>query len=98
MIGAVCHSPVALLSAVDTEGKWLFADRRMTAFTDEEEQLFGTAEGAPRLLAARLRERGADHIGGPAYQQHNVQDGNLFTGQNPASSAHMAEDMIAALG
>ncbi|MEW2294679.1 type 1 glutamine amidotransferase domain-containing protein [Streptomyces sp. NPDC006743] len=96
-IGAVCHGPAALLSAEDEDGNWLFAGRRMTAFTDEEEQLFGTAEGAPWLLASRLRERGGVHIGGAAYQQHNVIDGNLFTGQNPASSARLAEDMIAAL-
>jgi len=98
LIGAVCHGPAGLLSAVDTEGRWLFAGRRMAAFTDEEERLFGTAEGAPWLLATRLRELGAVHVGGPAYQQFNVRDRNLFTGQNPASSARMAEDMIAALG
>jgi putative intracellular protease/amidase len=97
LIGAVCHGPAALLSAIDTDGRWLFTGRQMTAFTDEEEQLFGTAEGAPWLVAARLRELGAVHSGGPAYQQHNVRDGNLFTGQNPASSARMADDMIAAL-
>ena len=97
LIGAVCHGPAALLSAVDEEGNWLFAGRKMAAFTDEEEQMFGTAEGAPWLLAATLREKGADHSGGAAYQQYNVVDGNLFTGQNPASSARMAEDMIAAL-
>jgi putative intracellular protease/amidase len=98
LIGAVCHGPAGLLSAVDDEGNWFFAGRRMAAFTDEEEQLFGTAEGAPWLLAATLREKGAEHSGGAAYQQYNVVDGNLFTGQNPASSARMAEDMIAALG
>jgi len=97
IIGAVCHGPAALLSAVDSEGKWLFAGRRMTAFTDEEEQLFGTAEGAPWLLATTLRDKGAQHSGGAAYQAYNVQDGNLFTGQNPASSAPMADAMIAAL-
>jgi putative intracellular protease/amidase len=97
IIGAVCHGPAALLSAVDANGDWLFAGRAMTAFTDEEEELFGTAEGAPWLLASRLRELGARHSGGPAYQQHNVRDGNLFTGQNPASSATLATDMIAAL-
>ncbi|MFF5668586.1 type 1 glutamine amidotransferase domain-containing protein [Streptomyces hygroscopicus] len=97
LIGAVCHGPAALLSARDEDGNWLFAGRRMTAFTDEEEQLFGTAEGAPWLLASRLRELGADHVAGAAYQQHNIIDGNLFTGQNPASSARLAEDMIAAL-
>ncbi|MFD5384044.1 type 1 glutamine amidotransferase domain-containing protein [Streptomyces sp. NPDC127074] len=98
LIGAVCHGPAALLSAVDAQGDWIFAGREMTAFTDEEEELFGTAEGAPWLLAARLREMGAKHSQGPAYQQYNVRDGNLFTGQNPASSGSMAVDMIAALG
>jgi putative intracellular protease/amidase len=97
LIGAVCHGPAALLSAVDEDGRWIFAGREMAAFTDDEEQLFGTAEGAPWLLASRLRELGAAHSGGPAYQQYNVQDGNLFTGQNPASSARMAEDMITTL-
>ncbi|MFC6937090.1 type 1 glutamine amidotransferase domain-containing protein [Actinomadura yumaensis] len=96
-IGAVCHGPAALLSARDEDGGWLFAGRRMTAFTDEEERMFGTAEGAPWLLASRLRELGGVHVEGAAYQQHNIIDGNLFTGQNPASSARLAEDMIAAL-
>ncbi|PRY39829.1 type 1 glutamine amidotransferase domain-containing protein [Umezawaea tangerina] len=97
LIGAVCHGPAALLSAVDQDGRWVFAGRRMAAFTDEEEQLFGTAEGAPWLLASRLREMGAEHSGGPAYQQYTVVDGTLFTGQNPASSGPLADAMIAAL-
>jgi putative intracellular protease/amidase len=97
LIGAVCHGPAGLLSAVDVEGNWLFAGRRMAAFTDEEEQLFGTAEGAPWLLATVLREKGAEHSSGDPYQSHTVQDGNLFTGQNPASSGPMAEAMVAAL-
>ncbi|MCX2733826.1 type 1 glutamine amidotransferase domain-containing protein [Saccharopolyspora sp. NFXS83] len=97
LIGAVCHGPAGLLSAVDAAGDWRFANRRMAAFTDEEEQLFGTAEGAPWLLAARLRERGAKHESGPAYAAHTVRDGNLFTGQNPASSGPLADDMLAAL-
>lgn len=97
LIGAVCHGPAGLLSAVDAEGDWRFANRRMAAFTDEEEQLFGTAEGAPWLLAARLREWGAQHESGPAYAAHTVRDGNLFTGQNPASSGPLADDMLAAL-
>ncbi|GLY67961.1 type 1 glutamine amidotransferase domain-containing protein [Amycolatopsis taiwanensis] len=97
LIGAVCHGPAGLLSAVDAEDKWLFAGREMTAFTDEEERIFGTAEGAPWLLASRLRELGAKHFSGPAYEAFTIRDGNLFTGQNPASSAPMAEAMVAAL-
>lgn len=95
LIGAVCHGPAGLLSAYDESGGWRFAGRRMAAFTDEEEEIFGTAEGAPWLLASRLREMGAEHESGPPFQQFNVRDGNLLTGQNPASSARMAEDMIA---
>ncbi|GAA3990304.1 type 1 glutamine amidotransferase domain-containing protein [Allokutzneria multivorans] len=97
LIGAVCHGPAALLSAVDPDGRWHFAGREMTAFTDEEERLFGTAEAAPWLLAGRLRELGAKHSGGPAYQAFTVRDRNLFTGQNPASSGPMAEAMVSAL-
>lgn len=96
-IGAVCHGPAGLLSAVDADGGWVFAGRSMAAFTDEEEQLFGTAEAAPWLLAGVLREKGAVYSMGPAYQAYTVRDRNLFTGQNPASSAPMAEAMITAL-
>lgn len=97
LIGAVCHGPAALLSATTEDGAWLFAGRRMSAFTDEEEQMFGTAEGAPWLLASRLREQGALHESGPAYEVFTVHDGNLFTGQNPASSGAVADELIAGL-
>ncbi|BBG02913.1 MULTISPECIES: type 1 glutamine amidotransferase domain-containing protein [Pseudonocardia] len=97
IVGAVCHGPAGLLSATGPDGGWLFAGRRMAAFTDEEESLFGTADGAPWLLASRLRERGARHESGPAYQAFTVADGNLITGQNPASSAPMADLIVAEL-
>lgn len=97
VIGALCHGPAGLLSAVEPDGSWRFAGRRMTAFTDEEEQLFGTAQGAPWLLASRLREQGATLTDGAAYQAHTERDGNLFTGQNPASSGPMADAIVAAL-
>lgn len=97
VVGAVCHGPAALLSAVNDDGDWLYAGRRMTAFTNEEEELFGTAEGAPWLLATTLTERGAAMSGGAAYQEFTVSDGDLFTGQNPASSGLMAREMVAHL-
>lgn len=97
IVGAVCHGPAALLSAVDERGEWIFAGRRMAAFTDEEERLFGTADGAPWLLASRLRELGARHEEGAPYEAFTVRDGNLFTGQNPASSAPMADAINGAL-
>ena len=65
IVAPVCHGQAALLSATGGDGKWLFAGRRMTAFSDEEEVEFGTADNAPWLLADTLRKRGANYEQGP---------------------------------
>ena len=86
VVTVVCHGPAGLLSANRPDSSWLFEGRRMTAFTDEEERLGGLADRAPWLLESRLRERGAVFEAGPPWESHVVVDGNLVTGQNPASS------------
>lgn len=96
-IGALCHGPAALLSAVETDGSWRFAGRRMTSFTDEEERIFGTADAAPWLLASRLRELGAQLENADPYEPFTVTDGRLVTGQNPASSVQLAQDVLRVL-
>jgi putative intracellular protease/amidase len=97
IIASVCHGPAALISATDSNGKWLFEGRRMTAFSDEEEIEFGTADNAPWLLAKRLKELGATYEHGPNWGSFVVRDGRLISGQNPASSAAVADAVIAAL-
>lgn len=97
IIAAVCHGPAALLAAQNPNGRWPFAGRRMTAFSDEEEIEFGTADNAPWLLAGSLRQRGAAYEQGPNWLPYVVRDGNLITGQNPASSMALADAVIAAL-
>jgi putative intracellular protease/amidase len=97
IIAPVCHGQAALLAAQDAEGKWLFAGRRMTAFSDEEEVELGTADNAPWLLAQTLREAGAVYEKGPNWGACVVTDGNLLSGQNPASSAPLADAVLAAL-
>jgi putative intracellular protease/amidase len=97
VIAAVCHGPAALLAARNPDGSWPFAGRKVTSLSDEEEIEFGTAENAPWLLASELRKLGARFEQGPNWKTHVVQDGNLLTGQNPQSSAPLAEMVIAAL-
>jgi putative intracellular protease/amidase len=97
LIAAVCHGPAALLAARDAKGAWPFAGRRMTAFSDDEEIAFGTADNAPWLLADMLRRLGAKYSQGPNWESFVVRDGHLITGQNPASSAALADAVIAAL-
>src|SRR6202000_3031675 len=64
----------------------------------EEEHITGLDANAPWLLESRLRAGGAAVTGGPAWQSHVVVDGNLITGQNPASGAAVATKLLAALG
>lgn len=99
IIGTVCHGQAGLLSATQLDGTWLFAGRRLTAFSDEEEIEFGTADNAPWLLASRLRQYGAAYERGPQnWGPFVIRDGNLISGQNPASTAPMADAVVAALG
>ena len=97
LIAPVCHGQAALLAARDSKGDWLFAGRAMTSFSDEEEVELGTADNAPWLLADTLRKSGARYEKGPNWGAHVVRDGNLLTGQNPASSLPLAEAVLTAL-
>ena len=98
IIAPVCHGPAALLSANLPGGRWLFAGRSLTVFTNEEEQLNGTADRAPWLVETVLAARGATIRSAPqAWDEHLVVDGNLISGQNPASSKALAEKLVAVL-
>lgn len=97
IIAPVCHGQAALLAARDELGNWLFAGRRMTAFSDEEEVELGTADNAPWLLAETLRRSGARYEKGANWAPCVVRDGHLLTGQNPASTAPLVDAVLAAL-
>ncbi len=97
LIAPVCHGQAALLAAQDAKGEWLFKGRTMTSFSDEEEVELGTADNAPWLLADTLRKSGANYEKGPNWDAYVVRDGNLLSGQNPASSAPLADAVLAAL-
>jgi aldehyde dehydrogenase (NAD+) len=97
IIGVLCHGPAALLAAANEDGTWPFVGYRMTAFTDGEEALGGMATKAPWLVQSRLVELGADFIEGAPFKSHIEVDRTLFTGQNPASSALVAQAIIEAV-
>jgi putative intracellular protease/amidase len=94
VVAADCHGVGALLPARDSDGTWPFVGVKMTGFTDEEETLFGFGDKAPWLLESRLRENGADFKGGTAFTPTVVIDGNVITGQNPASAQPSAEAVV----
>jgi putative intracellular protease/amidase len=97
IIAPVCHGQAALLASKDSTGKWVFAGRRITAFSKEEEVELGTSDNAPWLLADALKEAGAVYDRGPNWGAFIVKDGNLLSGQNPASSGPLADAVLEAL-
>jgi hypothetical protein len=94
IIAAVCHGPAALLSAVRDDGSWAFAGRSLSSFTNEEETQAGLASRAPWLLEDRLRQAGGNVSTGAPWQPFSVVDGNIVTGQNPASSTDVARKTV----
>jgi putative intracellular protease/amidase len=86
------------LPAVDDDGKWLFGGRRVTGFSNTEEEQVGFAGRAPWLLEDRLSSSGGSfEASGAPWAAHVVVDGNLYTGQNPASSLPLATALVQAL-
>jgi putative intracellular protease/amidase len=98
VIAPFCHGPAALLAAKAEDGTNVFAGRRVTAFTNEEERTGGTGEKTPWWVESALRDAGLEVETAPAWSDHVVVDGNLISGQNPQSSASVAREVLEALG
>ncbi len=97
IVAAVCHGPAGLVSAKKADGTPLVAGRRVAGFTDSEERAVGLDQAVPFLLETRLKELGGKHEGGPDFAPFALRDGNLVTGQNPASATRTAELVMEAL-
>ncbi|MGJ5749621.1 type 1 glutamine amidotransferase domain-containing protein [Streptomyces puniciscabiei] len=97
-LGVVCHAPAALLAAERGDGSNAFAGYRVAAFTNAEETQAGFADKARWLLQTRLEEAGVDVQVGEPWAPNVVVDRNLITGQNPASSAPLAAELLRKLG
>jgi putative intracellular protease/amidase len=97
-LSLVCHGPAALLSTVSDDGRSPFAGYRLTALSNAEEQMSGLAERAKWLLEDRLIALGVDYGAGEPFTPHVVVDRTLITGQNPASSEPLAQEVLKALG
>jgi putative intracellular protease/amidase len=96
-IAAVCHGPAALVKVVGKDGTPLVKGKTVAAFTDDEERAVQLDKDMPFLLETKLRELGAKIDKKENFAAHAVRDGNLITGQNPASSEATVKLLIDAL-
>ncbi len=91
---AVCHGPAGLLKAKRTDGEPIVKGKRVTSFTNEEEEIVKRREVVPFLLQSKLEKFGAEFTQLKPWAEHVVVDDNLITGQNPASAIAVAEKVI----
>jgi len=93
VVGAVCHGPVSLLNVKLSNGTFLLEGKNVTSFTNEEENNYAVAD-VPFLLQTALSNQGAKFHQAEPWVAHSIADGNLVTGQNPASARGVAQKMI----
>ncbi|MBG9815848.1 type 1 glutamine amidotransferase domain-containing protein [Bacillus safensis] len=89
-IGAVCHGVSAFVDVKDQNGKSFIEGKKITGFTNEEEDAVQLTSKVPFLLETKLCEQGASFEKGDAFAPFAVVDGQIITGQNPGSSAETA--------
>jgi len=95
-VAAVCHGPCALLGVKLEDGSSLIKGRRLTAFSNAEEDGYAS-DDVPFELETALVTEGAKYESAENWQPKVVVDGRLMTGQNPASAGPLATAMVEVL-
>ncbi|WP_275553975.1 type 1 glutamine amidotransferase domain-containing protein [Mixta sp. Marseille-Q2659] len=93
-VAAVCHAPGVLRHAKKPDGTPLVAGKRVTGFTNSEEQAVGLTHIVPFLVEDELKNQGGLFERTEDWGVWAITDGHLITGQNPASSAATAEELL----
>lgn len=93
-VALVCHAPGVLRHVKTPEGKPLVEGKKVTGFTNTEEEAVGLTNVVPFLVEDELIAKGGIYSKGADWSSYVVTDGLLITGQNPTSSAATAEQLI----
>ena len=96
-VGAVCHAPAVFRHTKGADGKPLVSGKKVTGFTNTEEEGVGLTDVVPFLVEDMLVEKGGEYRKGDDWSSFVVVDGKLVTGQNPASSAEAARQLLGLL-
>ncbi|MEM8750639.1 MAG: type 1 glutamine amidotransferase domain-containing protein [Pseudomonadota bacterium] len=93
-IGAVCHAPAIFRHTKKESGEPLVSGRKVTGFSNSEEEAVGLTDVVPFLVQDMLGENGGHYEKAGDWQSYAIKDGLLVTGQNPASSEAAAETLL----
>lgn len=98
VVAAVCHGVVGLLNVKLSDNSLLLKDRQVTGFSNTEEKLVELDKVVPFLTENELRARGGRYSKhDDPWQPFVVADDRLITGQNPASTALLADKVLVQL-
>jgi putative intracellular protease/amidase len=93
-VALVCHAPGVLRHVKTPAGKPLVEGKKVTGFTNTEEEAVGLTDVVPFLVEDELITKGGNYSKGADWSSYVVRDGLLITGQNPMSSTETAEVLI----
>ncbi|WP_419963323.1 type 1 glutamine amidotransferase domain-containing protein [Pantoea vagans] len=96
-VALVCHAPGVLRDVKNADGTPLVKGKKVTGFTNSEEEGVGLTDVVPFLVEDVLKQNGGVYSRGDDWQSYTVQDGLLITGQNPGSSAETAKVLLSSL-
>lgn len=96
-VAFVCHAPAALIGVKAEDGQPLVKGKKVTSFSDTEEEGVGLTKVVPFLLESELTKLGAHYSKGADWSSFTQHDGLLITGQNPASSEAVANLLLKTL-
>lgn len=93
-VAAVCHAPGIFKHTKNANGKPLVEGKKVTGFTNSEEEAVQLTEVVPFLVEDMLKSKGAIYSKKDDWAPYALEDGLLITGQNPASSEPAAELLL----
>ncbi|MFV3314394.1 type 1 glutamine amidotransferase domain-containing protein [Pseudomonas sp. NY15374] len=93
-IAAVCHAPGVFKQVKAADGQPVVKGKRVTGFTNSEEEAVGLTDVVPFLVEDMLKANGGEYSKAADWASYVVEDGNLITGQNPASSEAAAQALL----
>ena len=94
LIAAICHGPAGLLMARKEDGDYIVSGKRVTCFTDKEEEFYHKEGLLPFSLEEALKARGAIFEERGVGEINVIVDGNIITGQNYPSSQTFADTIL----
>ena len=92
-VAAVCHAP-AVLHRVTYKGAPIVKGKRVTGFSNTEEEAVHLTDVVPFLVEDELKRLGGHYEKAADWDSFAIVDGLLITGQNPASSTAAAHALL----